>query len=44
MSFVRGLRSGRGWLVPMTAVLALFTVHAVVPFGGASIDDGSLAG
>jgi diguanylate cyclase (GGDEF)-like protein len=38
MSFVRGLRSGRGWLVPMSVVLALFTLHAVVPFGGAPID------
>src|SRR6478736_826046 len=39
MSFLRGLRAGRGWLVPLSVVLALFTVHALVPFGGASIDD-----
>src|SRR4051812_47767008 len=39
MRFVRSLRSGRGWLVPMSAVLALFTLHALVPFGGASVDD-----
>src|SRR5919198_2727129 len=38
-SAMRSIRGRRSWLVPMTGLLGLFAVHAVVPFGGATVDD-----